>query len=228
MTSEARERASAPGFPVALTLAAALAFALLVGLGVWQLDRLQWKERELARITQRQTAAAQPIGPVLAQAAKGADVSFTPVTALCGPAPPERAVVRLVTDQGDWIARVLSPCRLAGRPYDGLLVDRGFLLSSRGSTMTPDVTLPPPRSVTGVLFARPEGRAPGLAHPAPYVIVASAEAPEPAGVTPAPYNGDAAEKLQYVGAYAPTWFGLAGVLACVYAAMLWRRYHPKA
>jgi surfeit locus 1 family protein len=228
MTSETRARALAPGFPVALTLSAAVAFAILVGLGVWQLDRLQWKQRELAQIAERQTAAPQPIGPVLARAAEGADVSFTNVVALCQPAPPSRADVRLVTDQGDWIARVLSPCRLAGGPYDGVVADRGFLLSSRGSTTTPAVALPTPQRLTGTLFSRPDARANGLVHPAPYVLVASAEAPEPAGVAPAPYGGDAADKLQYVGAYAPTWFGLAGVLACVYAAMLWRRYHPKA
>ena len=45
-------------------------------------------------------------------------------------------------------------------------------------------------------------------------------------MTPAPYP-DAAANLEYVGAYAPTWFGLAAVAAAIYAAMLWRRDHPK-
>ena len=45
-------------------------------------------------------------------------------------------------------------------------------------------------------------------------------------MTPAPYP-DAAGNLEYVGSYAPTWFGLAGVALSFYAAMLWRRYHPK-
>jgi cytochrome oxidase assembly protein ShyY1 len=45
-------------------------------------------------------------------------------------------------------------------------------------------------------------------------------------VRPAPFP-DAAGNLEYVGSYAPTWFGLAGVVLAIYAAMLWRREHPK-
>ena len=66
----------------------------------------------------------------------------------------------------------------------------------------------------------------GLARPAPVVLSVEQETPPPPGVAPAPYDA-AADSLHYVGAYAPTWFGLAVALACVYAAMLWRRYHPK-
>ncbi|MEF3367193.1 SURF1 family protein [Methylocystis sp. 9N] len=44
-------------------VAAALAFALLVGLGVWQLRRLDEKEALIARIEQRASEAAQAIPP---------------------------------------------------------------------------------------------------------------------------------------------------------------------
>ena len=40
-------------FPVLLTLFTALALGALVALGVWQLERLQWKQRLLARIAAR-------------------------------------------------------------------------------------------------------------------------------------------------------------------------------
>src|SRR4051812_49722726 len=39
-------------FPVGLTIAAAIAFAILVSLGVWQLYRLKWKEGLLAHVAQ--------------------------------------------------------------------------------------------------------------------------------------------------------------------------------
>ena len=41
---------SRPRFPVGLTLGAAVVFVVCCGLGVWQLQRAQWKTHELARI----------------------------------------------------------------------------------------------------------------------------------------------------------------------------------
>jgi surfeit locus 1 family protein len=212
-----------PRFPVGLTLAAALVFAICVGLGAWQLQRAAWKAHELARIAALKSAPPVPIGPVLARA--GADATFTRVAADCaaGSAP---SSYRLTTDDGEWIARARAVCRLAGDPYDGVVVDRGFLAASRGATSQPATVLPAPAHVQGVLYRTSAAPPTGLARPAPYVLVAERETPAPAGVTPAPYR-DAPANLEYVGAYAPTWFGLAGVLACIYAAMLWRRYHPK-
>jgi len=216
-----------PRFPIGLTLAAALAIAIMAGLGVWQLQRLVWKHQEMARIAARGNAPPQPIGPVLARLAAGHSADFTRVAADCLPGARAPAVFHMTTDNGDWIARVLAACRLAGGAYDGVIVDRGFLTASRGSTATPAAAaVPPPAHVEGVLFAKPQPPAAGLARPAPVVLSVERETPPPPGIQPAPY-ANASDNLHYVGAYAPTWFGLAGALACVYAAMLWRRYHPK-
>jgi surfeit locus 1 family protein len=196
----------APRFPVGLTLAAALALVIMLGLAVWQLQRLHWKHRELARIAALQHAPPQPIGPVLIRASRGEDVTFTRVAADCAPGPPAPAVIHMTTDGGDWIARAFGACVLPGDAYDGVMVDRGFVVASRGSVQTPSLTLPAPAQV---------------------VLVAETETPAAPGVVPAPYAAHAADRLQYAGAYAPTWFGLAGALACIYAAMLWRRFNPK-
>lgn len=213
-----------PRFPIGLTAAVAVVFAICFSLGIWQLQRAAWKAHELARIAALKTAPPQPIGPVLAAAAAGADASFTRVAADCaaGSAP---AAFHLTTDNGDWIARARAFCRLAGGPFDGILVDRGFLTASRGATNVPGVLLPAPVHVEGVLY-RSAAPAPGLARPAPYILAVERETPPPPGVTLAPYP-DAAGNLEYVGAYAPTWFGLAGAALAIYAAMLWRRDHPK-
>jgi surfeit locus 1 family protein len=210
-----------PRFPAGLTLAVAIVFAVCCWLGVWQLQRAAWKAAELKRIEAVKAAAPQPIESVLARSAAGSDVSFSRVTADCSGSLQE--AYRLTADRGDWIARAFAACIATdGNRREVLEVDRGFLTASRGQTSLPTEELPPIGLVTGVLVPR-RGEARGVW---PYVLVAENESPAPPGVSPAPYS-DAASNLEYVGAYAPTWFGLAGVLACIYAAMLWRRYHPK-
>ena len=223
---EAANKLRQSRFPLGLTLATVVAFAICAALGVWQLQRIDWKQHQLARIAELKHAAPAPIGPVLARAAKGQDVTFTPVVADCAPSPAAPAGFHLISDNGDWIARTLGACRLAAGGYDGITVDRGYLLSSRGSPNPPGATLPSPEHVVGVLYARPDPPMVGLRRPAPYVLVVRQETPAAPGVTPTPYP-DATDNMQYVGADWLTWFGLAGVLACVYAAMLWRRTHPK-
>jgi surfeit locus 1 family protein len=224
-----------PRFPIGLTLAAAIVIAACYALGVWQLQRAAWKAGELKRIEALKNAPPQPIGPVLAKSARGQDVTFTRVAVACLPDRAAPAHPRMTTDNGEWIMRAYSLCRLPGAPYDAVWVDRGLVAASRGVTTPPTVTLPAPTNVVGVL-SHTKGdcsRADGcdywfgdLLNPAPYILVAERENPAPPGVTPAPYP-DAAGNLEYVGSYAPTWFGLAGVALSFYAAMLWRRYHPK-
>jgi len=103
-------------FPVGLTLAAAFGLALLVGLGVWQMKRLVWKDDLLARIAALQTARPRPIGEVLAAAARGADVGYVRVTATCGPPPATGpAVYRYALRDGRVGWRLMSFCPLAGR-----------------------------------------------------------------------------------------------------------------
>src|SRR5437868_1409914 len=80
--TEARPAVRA-GFPVGLSLATATGLALLIALGVWQLQRLTWKEGLLAHVAALQSARAVEIGPVLDAAAAGRDVDYTRVRASC-------------------------------------------------------------------------------------------------------------------------------------------------
>src|SRR5215469_4366135 len=82
-------------FPIAATLAFVVAFALLCGLGVWQLKRRIWKEKLLAEIAALEHAPAQPLGPVLARARQGQDVEFTRVEVDCRTPDPRSAPVSL-------------------------------------------------------------------------------------------------------------------------------------
>ncbi|HEX6858746.1 MAG TPA: SURF1 family cytochrome oxidase biogenesis protein [Caulobacteraceae bacterium] len=228
-------------FPLGLTLTVAIAFAILVGLGAWQLQRLKWKEQLIAQVQAAQTAPAVPLQGVLAQAAAGEDVSYRKVVAVCpGLATAPYAELYALMD-GQMGSRLISVCRLEGQPYGSILVDRGFVaetISARPPEQPGDER---PTGVRGVLrapehrsfvsarddpahrrfFAReigPMARALGAVNPAPWFLMAETSTnPEWQALRPAPLPVDIPNRhLEY----ALTWFGLAGVLLAVYAAML--------
>ena len=237
-------------FPFGLTLAAGIAFVVLVGLGAWQMQRLTWKEALLARIEALQHAPPASIVVAASRIARGDDLDFTRVSAACrsgaAPSPP---VYRYAVHDGRVAWRLLSPCRLAMGGYDGVIVDRGVVERFTG-TMTPSAAVfAEPRLVAGVM--RAPGAKPmfdsgglstaggvasvrivdrdalmkiaaayGLRHPMPYLLAAESETPAPDGVTPAALPQDIPNN-HFV--YALTWFALAGILAWFYGALVWRR-----
>ena len=82
MTSDPA-KPSAARFPIGLTLATAMVVAICSALGVWQLQRAQWKNDQLARLAAMRTAPAVPLAPVLARAARGENVDLVRVVADC-------------------------------------------------------------------------------------------------------------------------------------------------
>jgi surfeit locus 1 family protein len=237
-------------FPVGLTLVAGLAFALLIGLGVWQLHRLAWKQDLLARVAALRNAPARPIAEVLALAAQGRDVAYRRVGVDCQfPQRPPRDAYRYALRDGRVGWRLVSACRLVGAPYDGVLLDRGLVARLAGAMAPAADVYPPPASVVGVLRS-PGGKpllgpaetagAPGarvfrvldrvavasiasdnrVQRPAPYILAVESELPAPQGVVPAPLPQDIPNN-HFV--YALTWFALAGILAWFYGALLLRR-----
>lgn len=236
--------------PVGLTIAAALAFGLLVGLGVWQVRRLAWKQDLLARVAALRDAPARPIEAVLALAAQGRDVEYRRVAAVCQPSPhPPRDAYRYALRDGQVGWRLISPCSLEGAPYAGVLLDRGLVTRLTGAMAPTAAAYPAPERVVGVLRApggRPllgpaetagtagarvfrvlDGRAvaslaadSGIGRPAPYILAVESERPPPPGVVPAALPQDIPNN-HFV--YALTWFALAGILAWFYGALLLRR-----
>jgi surfeit locus 1 family protein len=244
------------GFPVGLTLSAAIALAILVSLGVWQVQRLAWKTDMLARIAAVQTAPAQPLGPVLAKAEAGEDVEFTRVSVECpGLAKAPFEQIYAVTE-GQGGVRLVSACKVGAEGYDGVLVDRGFVADTI-SARPPVAEDAAPLTVTGVL--RRGDRKPAKAS-AP---IGEGGAAAPAGAAqvwygrdlaalakalklskPAPYfvMAETATNPEWAAlkpapiptdipnnhlSYAITWFGLAAALVGVYAALLWRRLQGR-
>jgi surfeit locus 1 family protein len=227
-------------FPIVITIATAIALAVLVGLGAWQVQRLHWKQGLLAQIAARQKAAPQPLGAVLARG-DGADLEFTRVRAQCPGLASAPYVELYALREGQSGVRLVSACRLEGRPYDAVLVDRGFI-AQEISARPPVRDDARPVPVAGVL--RAGGRAglftpavrgrlwyardiPAMAsalkvsRPAPYMLAAETSSnPEWKALVPTPLPGDIPNN--HLG-YAITWFGLAGALIAVYLGVVLKR-----
>lgn len=246
-------------FPVGLTIAALVALAVLIGLGVWQVQRLAWKTDMLARIAALQNAPAQPLAAVLDRAQAEKDVEYTRVQVDCpGLATAKFGQVYAVID-GEIASRLVSACPLNSDRFDAVLVDRGYILdttSARPAVGLDTATVSivgvlrtgdkkPPRQaglltveVTDVGAGKTTVAPPspptwmgrhlqtiaaylGVRRPAPYFLMAETSSnPEFRALAPKGVPTDIPNNHL---SYALTWFGLAGTLVGVYAALLWRK-----
>lgn len=239
--TEARP-AQGGGFPIGLTVAVAIALAILIGLGVWQLQRMKWKEGLLAHVAALQGATAVDAGPVLDALGQARDVDFTRVSVTCPGLSTAPFLELYGLRQGQAGVRLISACPVASARYRTVLVDRGFIPDTESTRPKVDPANTTPVALVGVLrkpdkpsFMAPVNqpsrwytrdaaamaRALGVPAPAPVFLFAESRTnPEIAALTPAPLPGDIPNRhLEY----ALTWFGLAAALLGVYAAVLLRR-----
>jgi surfeit locus 1 family protein len=139
----------------------------------------------------------------------------------------------------------MAYCPLTDAPWGGIVLDRGLVDRFAGRMSPAEQVFPPPVWVVGVirspgtrglLDAPPIRSADGAlvlqsVDPAalksiagrgvaPYYLAVESETPAPLGVTPAALPQDIPNN-HFV--YALTWFGMAGVLASVWASYVWRR-----
>jgi surfeit locus 1 family protein len=214
-------------------LTSLLMLVILIGLGVWQVQRLAWKEAILAQIDRAEAGPAVPLPPDApppftkvevtgtldnAHAALyGAEVRDTPD----GPQMGGQLIVPLLrpdaepilVDRG-WVPS--APLHPIEQPTGPVTID-GFIRAPEH----PEVFTPaddPAHHVFYTLNPTPIGAALGLAKEAPFVLEALGRAvpgvfPEPATALPRPPNNH----LQY----AITWFGLAAILLVIFT--LWSR-----
>ncbi|HEX5262589.1 MAG TPA: SURF1 family cytochrome oxidase biogenesis protein [Phenylobacterium sp.] len=231
------------GFPVGMTIAVVIAFAILIGLGVWQLQRLKWKEALLAGIARAEAAQPVALGPVLQGQAAGHDAEYTRVTATCPGLAHAPALELYSLRDGQIGSRLISTCRLADGPYHSILVDRGFVPETVKDRPAVDPNDATPVVVTGALrkgdpgnFMTPpntpahwylhNAKAMGAAlHAAPptaplFLMAASATNPDFPALVPAPFPLNVPNNHMQ---YAITWFGLAGALLGVYGAAVFKR-----
>lgn len=237
-------------FPWGLSVAAAVVFAILFGLGVWQLERKGEKTRDLHRLATLSHAAPTPLADALTALSAGRDVAFTHVVATCTGLDRARFTELYALIDGHPGVRLISACAAPGGRYGGILVDRGFIDADDRARPPSDARSTAPVTVTGVLrkpdapnwftpkrgpaqplwFSRDVAgmsRVLGLNNPAPLMLIADASTnPDQPELRAVPLPGDDINSRK--GEYAPTWFGLALVLAAFYAAMLTKRLRGDA
>jgi surfeit locus 1 family protein len=203
--------------------------AVLLALGVWQVQRLAWKEGVLAAIEARIGAA-----PVAIPAAPDpATDRYLAVTAE-GAFLPEELHVLASRKQGGAGYRLIAVFRTA----DGrrVLADRGFLpldAKDQARPETPatiignlhwpeevDRFTPPPDAARAIWFARdvPAMAAALGTEPVLVVVSGTSEAAAPAEAFPV---DTASIPNDHLG-YAVTWFGLAAVWAGMTMLLVWR------
>ncbi|HKT52818.1 MAG TPA: SURF1 family cytochrome oxidase biogenesis protein [Caulobacteraceae bacterium] len=218
--------------------------AILLGLGVWQIQRLHWKEGLLARIAALQASPPEPLAVVLRRAAEGLDVDYVRVEGDC-PEVERTAFLRVYAERDTRPGyRIVTTCSLgAGSPYGSILIDRGFIDQTHADQLKPGAGKILSAPLVGVLrkvddrnFVTPQNQpaqniwfwhdrlgmaaALGAAHPAPLFLMLESPPPPAPGPTPAPVPTDIPNNHL---AYALTWFGLAAALLGVYLASLWTR-----
>ena len=208
--------------------------AILIWLGVWQIQRLAWKEAIIADINTRIAAA-----PVDLPASVNRDLdAYLPVT-VSGTF--EQGEVHVLVSQKDVGAgyRIITPFVLE----DGrrIMVDRGFAVASAKNVTRSDG----PATVTGNLqwpqetdsftpeadlkgniwFARDVPAMARTLGTQPVLLVTRSSTPPAAGISPLPV--DTARIPNDHLQYAITWFSLAAIWLGMSLFFLRRRRAPK-
>ncbi len=230
------------------SLATLAGLAILIALGSWQLQRLQWKEGLIAQLGARAHASPIPLKAALADAAAGADVEYTHVL-LIGRFRHDLERYVYAPGQGDWGYHVITPMELG----DGsaILINRGYV---------PRQQLDPSKRIAGQpaglvevrgLLRRPPPDRPwyipagdpktrtwswpelggiarsmyGASSPALAPLYIDADAGDAASV---PAGGATRMELSNRHLeYALTWFALAAALAGVYAYAMLRHLRTQ-
>ncbi len=212
-------------FPVALGI---LGCAILVALGLWQVQRLAWKEALLAGIAARIDG---PAGPLPATA--GPEAKYTPVH-VAGHTTGQEALV-LSGEKGVGAGfQVIA----AFQTRDGrrILLDRGYIpeaakaetrppvpLDLRGNLHWPEETdsyTLAPDLKANIWFARDVPKMAAALGTEPVLVVAAEAGGDAQGIRPMPIS-TAGIPNDHLG-YAITWFSLAGVWVGMTLLLLWR------
>ena len=217
-------------FPILLGV---VGVAVLIGLGLWQLDRMAQKEALLARIEERIGAA-----PVeLPASPDPAADQYLPVTVTGALGGEELHVLTSIKGEGPGY-RVVSALTSGERR---VLVDLGFVpeagkdlsrvaegVTVEGNLMWPqeaDDWTPAPDEGRGIWFARDVGAMAERLGTEPVMVVAR-EVGVDLGTRPVPVDTSGVPNDHYE--YAVTWFGLAAVWAVMSLVLIARVRRERA
>lgn len=194
--------------PVLPTLIVALAAATMIGLGIWQLERAQWKEKLLADYAAAAALPAVDLDPLFDRGVPPTlPLAYRRVLVSCrfGAALPEMRAGHNAQDETGYAH--LVPCR------PGAAGLAGRLLVNIGWSPGPDASV---RAPTGGLVA---GRLGAVPDDGPVMLVSAAAQP-PLQPAAAPSLAEIPNNHLF---YAFQWFFFAAAAAIIYLLALRRR-----
>jgi surfeit locus 1 family protein len=226
--------------------------ALFAGLGVWQINRLAWKETLIAQVTARLSQPPYDLPAVGEWPDLDLDTfAYHPVTAT-GTYLPDKTVLVFASlpdakgkyaGPGDW---VMTPFAVDGGGT--VFINRGFVPQAQAKAFSGAETVPKDHmSITGIAVAPEQAGAftPGpdtanrtewVRDPARLANLSGLSGPilgftidVPAGQDGAlPQGGETTVEFpnNHLG-YAFTWFGFALLTPCLLAFWIWRQLRPK-
>lgn len=205
-----------------------IGFAILAGLGVWQLQRLQWKQGVLAEIEH-----GIQVAPVPLPAQIDLSMKYKPVQVVGTTTGDEILVLSGTREQGGGYNVISGFVTDDGRR---IMVDRGYIPQDDRRKPRPPVRLgfagnlhwpneigdatPSPNLAEGVWFARDVPAMARQLHTTPVLVVASAVAGDAQGVEPIPVSISGIPNSHL--SYAVQWFLLALTWAGMTAGLIWR------
>ncbi|MEK1897342.1 MAG: SURF1 family protein [Rhizobium sp.] len=229
-------------------IAVLVALAILVSLGTWQVERLQWKEKLLANIAERREAPPSSLADIEALAARGEDIDYRHAT-VSGEYVNSKERHFFATWHGRTGFYVYTPLQLADGRY--LFVNRGFVpYENKEPEMRMQGQLTDQQTVTGLARAKLPGKPSWVvpdndvaknifywkdldvmassveldkAQVVPFFVDAD-DTPNPKGL---PIGGVTAVDLPNNHLqYAFTWYGLAATLVVIVVVARFRKRGP--
>ena len=224
--------------------------AILLTLGTWQVQRLQWKEGLIQRVNERMAEQPVPLAKIASEYAAGEEIEYRPVT-LSGSFLHQGERHYFATWQGQSGYFVHTPMDLGGGQY--ILVNRGFVPFDRKDPATREAGQVEGRVDIGGVSRLPETEKPSFLVPDndldknifywrdiptmartaglptdkvyPFFVDADAK-PNPGGL---PIGGVTLVDFPNRHLeYAVTWYGLAFALVLVLAHWIYRQWRAKA
>ncbi|WP_282077903.1 SURF1 family protein [Epibacterium ulvae] len=208
-------------------LTSGLGLVILLSLGIWQLQRLAWKEGILAEIEAKIAAAPTPLPHTPdpeADKYRPVEISghFEPgeihvITSIKGPGPGYRIIAAFQTDDGRriMVERGFVPTRnkRMDRPLGA-----AKLIGNLHWPVEVDSFTPTPDTGTNVWYARDVVPMAETLQTDPILVIQRTDPTSGLRLTPVGIDGIANDHLQY----ALTWFSLAFIWAAMTAYFLWR------
>lgn len=232
-----------------LTFFTAAGLAILIGLGMWQLQRLEWKEGLIARIEERTNRKPMDLDRAIELAQQGRNLSYYPVRAEGRFHHDRERYLYALSFDGEPGWHVITPLETVKGNF--VLVDRGFVPDAlRDPSTRPQGQIKEVVTVTGLArlseeasifvpdnnpkanqwFSRDLLAMTRSMFPAGTIQVAPFFLEEEAHDVPGGWPKGGQTRLNLPNnhlQYALTWFGLAACLIVIYGVYVWGAYRGR-